>query len=318
MSVVSHADKPNMEPGSISLGVNQGKPCVEGQENTPNTQGLKGIAVPLVICGALNSTKAGVEAFSPEGILQGGAFSHDGVKKGYAKIAQFKNKAQNAQITNMATTTMHTAQQTAQHQEKQCTITNGILTDCNSAQSAFNFSTENILQNIGLFHKPGTSHTAQYSFNLPTSQPISPLAWHSSSASNQITNNESNLSVGENVVLEIPLKKSGKNIEIAINSVLTFISKCINDQLKLDQIVKLLCNYYHGKDLKQAYEFCRSLLEKKDKPKRRNANYESSGNIKIVSMCKKIVKLVKLLKKIKKHYVSVPKSECSSNLYKTK
>ena len=57
MSVVSYADcpvrgKPIMEPGSISLGVNQGKPCVEGQDNTPNTQELKGITGTLVLCGA--------------------------------------------------------------------------------------------------------------------------------------------------------------------------------------------------------------------------------------------------------------------------
>ena len=297
MSVVREADYP-------SLGVIQGTPSVVGLYNSSCTPELKGTARSAVTGQTLNSTKECVEVLSSEDKLQGAIFPLDGVNKGYAEIAQFKNKSQYAQSTNMATPTLQaqftghqiTGHQFTGHQDIQCRVNNDKLTDIHSAQTSVNFSTENILQSIGLYHQP---KTAEYSHSLPTSKPISPLKWNSSSGNNQITANDSRFSVGENVVLEIPIEKSGKNLEIAINSVLTFTSKCINDQLKSEQIVKLLCDFYHGNILKTAYQFCRSLLEKKHKPKRINANYESSGSIKIVTMCRQIVKLVKLLLKSK-------------------
>ena len=99
MSVVREADYP-------SLGVFQGKPSVVGLYNSSCTPELKGTARSAVTGQTLNSTKECVEVLSSEGKLQGAIFPLDGVIKGYAEIAQFKNKAQYAQSPNMATPTL--------------------------------------------------------------------------------------------------------------------------------------------------------------------------------------------------------------------
>ena len=111
--------------------------------------------------------------------------------------------------------------------------------------------------------------------------------------------NTSYKSLGESDILEIPGQNSAKKIELAMNSVLTFTNKCISDKITSEKIKKMLTGFYDEKDLKQAYEFCRSLLEKKDRPKRENANYNNLEKVNVLNMSKQIISMVKLLKRTK-------------------
>ena len=96
-------------------------------------------------------------------------------------------------------------------------------------------------------------------------------------------------------ILEVPMPNKGDNLEIILNSILTFTNKCLADNVKTDKIVKLLTNNYTENDLKKAWEFSRSLLEKKDRPKCRNANYDnSSEKLKSTIVAKQIVRMVKM------------------------
>ena len=88
------------------------------------------------------------------------------------------------------------------------------------------------LQHFEIVRKPSTT----YSFSLPTGKPLSPVKPICGPVTNQ---HIINASLGESDILEIPVQNSGNKMELAINSVLTFTNKCVNDSLKSDQIVKL-------------------------------------------------------------------------------
>ena len=156
MSDMKNADrpvlegKPNTRPvGLVGLGVKQGKPSAEGQTSTPSTLESKGIAGPLVSCGALDSAECGVEASSPVGVKQGAAYPPVGVKGGKTKQAKQAQQAKSAQLASPA--------KNAMQQNAQCTVTKSLLPDCNTAQPAHDLSTESILQNVELAHQQGTT-----------------------------------------------------------------------------------------------------------------------------------------------------------------
>ena len=107
------------------------------------------------------------------------------------------------------------------------------------------------------------------------------------------------ISLGVSDILEIPVQNSDTKIELAINSVLAFTNKCICDNFKSEKIVKMLIGFYNEMELKQAYEFCRSLLEKKDRPKRDNVNYNTFEKTNTINMSKQIISMVKLVIKNK-------------------
>ena len=75
-------------------------------------------------------------------------------------------------------------------------------------------------------------------------------------------------SLGESVILEIPDPNGEGNIQLVINSVLCFTSKCLADKQRSELIIKMLSKEYTKDIISQAWSLCRSLLQKQDRPKR--------------------------------------------------
>ena len=101
-------------------------------------------------------------------------------------------------------------------------------------------------------------------------------------------------------ILEIPSHEDKPNVELVINSILSFMCKCINDSLSSKKNVEMLIDHYSERKLKQAWSLIRSLLEKKDRPKRKHINYDNSTkDMKIILVAKQIVKMVKSANKSK-------------------
>ena len=195
------------QQSSVCFGVNQSKPCAGGQDSIPVTKGLMGNADPLVLSGALFSTEACVGALSPVGRKQGGASLPAGVKQGVASRAQTVNLAQRA---NLAQTAIGADMASIAIDATQQRFINSLLPDSNAAQTAYRIDTQSSLQNLEHAKKPSTNYN--YSYNLPTGKPLSPITVHNGPA------NVSYKSLGEADVLEIPVQKDIKGATISVTN----------------------------------------------------------------------------------------------------
>ena len=285
---------PNTElKGSVGHeGTICGNPGVDGEQlNIPCTIGVNGTLPAQVVAGAGPQALRGVFCPADMGV---GALSLPREREGVATQATLAEKALNANpaiIANAsashATTFNATCQIPATKSHLQHAI--NLLPACHNATKD---QARNTITTAEDLYVPENDN---YKLYLSPGAPISPIGNPQNSTNNYFS------SPGElpsMAILEIPRPNSDDNLELILNSILSFTNKCLADHLDTKKIIKLLTSNYAEKDLIKAWELSRSLLEKKDRPKRGNVNYDSSPkNLKINLVAKQIVKMVRILKK---------------------
>ena len=280
--------------GSTTSTTIRGNPCVGGQLNSPCTVGNNNGTLPTqggVGTGPLVTKEVFHPADMGVGVLPLPHVSEGDAK--HASVATFATqaeKAQNAIITintnqasNIAscpsTLAINTMNQIATSQSPQSAISH--MPACQIAGT---------IKGQALHTATTTEENTNYNLFLSSGAPISPIREPLDSTNAKSPTGE----LPSMAILEIPMPNSDDNLELIINSILSFTNKCLADKLRSEKIIKLLTDNYSEKNLNKAWKFSRSLLEKNDRPKRLNVNYENRSNNKNSNLlASQIIKMVK-------------------------
>ena len=109
-------------------------------------------------------------------------------------------------------------------------------------------------------------------------------------------NIDQSTALGEAAILEVSQNNTITKVELVLNSILSFTSKCLTDGLKSDVITKLIIDHYKESDIYDSANIARSLLRKADRPRRKNITYEthlSPVALKLPKICKLVNIMVK-------------------------
>ena len=112
---------------------------------------------------------------------------------------------------------------------------------------------------------PGT----KYNIFLPSGAPL-PAPCDIPAVTEVADKSSASVTLGEKAILEI--SQNGNIIQVVLNSVISYISKCLDERIKTQELIKILIKNYNEHILSESSELARSLLNKKDRPKRKIAN----------------------------------------------
>ena len=98
-----------------------------------------------------------------------------------------------------------------------------------------------------------------------------PLLHHATEVEGEL--NISDVSFKEQIILDFSYNKNGPKMTLVLNSVLSYVAKCISNKLKMSDISKFIKDFYNETDINHAWKLSRSFLQKKDRPKRQIGNY---------------------------------------------
>ena len=268
-------DKPNTEVrASVSPRVFKWDiPRGVGQVATPHIQELKDIlpvqdgagTMPQVCQGAIYPADESVWAFPPVNVRQGTSTTLPTLSTSTTFTTNLKS------LFTKATTFLKSPKATN--------------SKCTTSQTA---TTSQI---------PGTNFLDNYSVILPTGAPLDPpcnIPDTTKLLPSDNQHDESNL-LSEKAILEI--SQNGNKIQMILNSVLSFTSKCLDEGLKPKDIILLLLKHYNQKLLSESVDLARSLMKKDQRPKRVKANYQSNAPLKPFESCKLLIKIARELKK---------------------
>ena len=80
--------------------------------------------------------------------------------------------------------------------------------------------------------------------------------------------------IGEYSILLV--KSNGVEVELVLNSLLSYTAAALNKGIKMKQLAELLLHFFGTHKLESAWKLACSLLKKKDRPQREQANYKIS------------------------------------------
>ena len=266
-SQVVESDPITVIPTTVSPRGLEGYPSVGGLDDTPGTHGL--MSSPLARVEASNVSQLKIGALTPAED-KGRTSSSIEEKRKIALNAKHASPALNAPQTSLTTTSPNAIY--PQHQKPQSQI----------ALDALQASKKGLDCSLKAGIKSNQSGNMEI---LPAQQ----------SDLDIVTDNQdlSNVAVGERAILDFTCN-NGLRMQLILNSVLCYTSKCVTDKLKTSVIVKLINNFYNGSDIDQAYRLSRSLLQQNERPRRYHPSCQNEPpNIEIGLKCKQIVKMVK-------------------------
>ena len=289
-------------PAPVSPWVNMDNPSDKGQNVTPVTQGVKvgthaardmAATEPPVRTEALVPTDVSVWASTPVSVKQ---VASSTVPTSQNTTPVSMPQYQNSNITNTPMSNCTTSQ------KHQCTIDHLKLAEGDPAM-------------------PGT----KYSFYLPSGAQLEipslpdaiskhgipdAMSKHASDRQN------SSATLGEKAILEC--EENGQKIQVVLNSVMSYTSKCLDERIKTKDIEKILINNYNQSELTDSSKLARSLLNKEIRPKRNKANYLNVVPMKLSEVCKMLICCVKTIKKdprfiLASYGLNVPLQYASNN-----